>query len=113
MKGFPDSAEEFEQAKRTITVSLDSKKVFEAIRNDPIVKAVLAELQHTCYHGIAEYGDGTEPITFGHYEKFDEVKADAGFIYDGLIKPRGLPKSVRIFDALGALVWSKEREPDA
>lgn len=108
-KGLPDSYEDFLRAKQAITVSVDSAKVFTAIRDDPTVKAVLAELRHTCYHGIAEYEEG-EPITFGHFEKFDEVKTDAGFIFDGMIKPRGPAKSVRILDALGALIWSKERD---
>lgn len=108
MQGFPDSAEQFERDKRA-AISVDSKKIFDGIVDNPTVKAVLAELRHTCYHGIAEYPEG-EPNVIGHYDKFDQVKTDAQYIFDGVISARGLPKSVCILDALGALVWSKERD---
>lgn len=114
MQGFPDSAEQFEQERKS-AISADSRKVFEAISENAAVKAVLVELRHTCYHGVADYGPGFEPITFGHVEKFYEVKGDAQRIFDVLKPaPEGpLPIAVRIFDAMGALVWSKERDANA
>lgn len=113
MKGFPDSFDDFKQAKQQQSVSVDSATVFKATREDPTVKAVLAELRHTCYHGVFDYGPGVEPVTFGHHDKFADVKHDAEMLFDANIRPGHRAESVRIFDAMGALIWSKEREPDA
>lgn len=110
--GLPDSFEQFEQGKRA-AVSVDSEKVFKAICDNPVVKAVLVELRHTCYHGVFDYGPGVEPVTFGHHDKFGEVKRDAEALFDANIRPGHRAESARIFDAMGALIWSKEREPDA
>jgi hypothetical protein len=111
MQGFPESASQFEKDRRA-AVSADSAKVFQAIQDNPVVKAVLVELRHTCYYGVADYGPGAEPLTFGGFEKFAEVKHDAEFIFDasGSFGRKTPPMSVRILDAMGALVWSKERD---
>ena len=110
MQGFPDTSEQFEREKKQ-AISADSAKIFEGIRDNPTVKAVLAELRHTCYHGVAEYGYDNEPLVFGGFDKFDQVRQDAEHIFDAVsVHHHAYPSTVRIFDAMGAVVWSKERD---
>jgi hypothetical protein len=110
IKGLPDSFEQFEQGKRA-AVSVDSEQVFKAICDNPVAKAVLVELRHTCYHWIGVGGDGVEPITGGGYEKFGQIKEECEFI---LRSSAGTPldgiRVMRILDAFGAVVWEKARD---
>lgn len=108
MKGFPDSVEQFEQ-QRKAAISVDSAKVFDAIRDNPVVKAVLAELRHTCYHWIGERGEGMEPITGGGYEKFGQITEECEFILRTEAGPLSDIRVMRVLDAFGAVVWSKEK----
>lgn len=112
MQGFPNTAEQFER-ERKASISADSRKIFEAISENAAVKAVLVELRHTCYRGIGDHGPGKEPMLFGPNEKFAEIKQDAEYMFSVSEGPWANPLSVRIFDAMGALVWSKERDANA
>jgi len=86
------------------------KEIIAALRKEPEVMLFLREIRVTEYHWVAERGEGQEPITGGHHDKFAEMREECEYLLDRVTYgPFANVRAVRIFDALGQLVWSKER----
>lgn len=84
-----------------------------ALRKDPEVVAFLRELRVTEYHWIAER-EGQEPITGGHFDNFTQMREECEYLLDRVMYGAfANVHAIRIVDALGQVVWSKERPTPA
>lgn len=97
-------------------MSEPSRALMAAIRKDPEVLAALRDLRTTEYHWIGDRGEGLEPINGGHIPEFDQVKGDCEYVIALTPKPDSpisQVRSIRILDARGQIVWSKDKVLDA
>ena len=91
-------------------VAETTRDLLRAILQDPVVMTVLRELRTTEYSWIAHRGEGREPITGGHHNNFQEMRDECEYLLsDKVWKPFEEVTRIDILDALGHVVWSKER----